>query len=43
MKMGAETLPSRVITEYSRTPFIWINLDGEPSGFAENPDNWIFI
>jgi hypothetical protein len=28
--------------KYSRTPLIRINLDGEPSGYAENPDNWIF-
>jgi hypothetical protein len=29
--------------EYSRTPIIRINSDGEPSGYAENPDNWIFV
>jgi hypothetical protein len=29
--------------EYSRTPFIRINLDSELSGYAENPDNWIFL
>jgi len=28
---------------YSRTPLIRINWDGEPSGYAENPDNWIFF
>jgi len=28
---------------YSRSPHIWINWDGEPSGYAENPDNWIFL
>jgi len=27
---------------YGRTPLIRINWDGEPSGYAENPDNWIF-
>jgi len=27
----------------SRTPHIRINWDGEPSGYAENPDNWIFL
>jgi hypothetical protein len=43
MNMGAVTLPFRVITEYSRTPLIRINWDGEPSGYAENPDDWIFI
>ena len=29
-------------TKYSRTPIIRINWDGEPSGYAEIPDNWIF-
>ena len=28
---------------YSRTPQIRINSEGEPSGHAENPDNWIFL
>jgi hypothetical protein len=28
---------------YSRTPLIRINWDGEPSGYAENTDNWIFL
>jgi hypothetical protein len=27
----------------SRTPFIRINWDGDPSGYEENPDNWIFL
>jgi hypothetical protein len=27
-------------TKYSRTPIIWINWDDDPSGYAENPDNW---
>ena len=26
-----------------RTPLIRINWDGEPSGYAEKPDNWIFL
>jgi hypothetical protein len=30
-------------TLYSRAPLIRINLDGEPSGYAEIPDNWIFL
>ena len=30
-------------TKYSRTPRILINWDGEPSGYAENPDDWIFL
>ena len=29
--------------KYSRTPHIRIHLDGEPSGYAENPNNWIFF
>jgi hypothetical protein len=29
--------------KYGRTPFIRINWDGAPSGYAENPDNWIFL
>ena len=28
---------------YSRIPLFRINCDGEPSGCAENPDNWIFL
>jgi len=27
---------------HSRTPLIRVNWDGKPSGYAENPDNWIF-
>jgi hypothetical protein len=30
-------------TKCSRTPLIRINWDGEPSGYAENPDNQIFF
>jgi hypothetical protein len=30
-------------TDYSRTPLILTNWDGEPSGYAENPDYWIFL
>jgi hypothetical protein len=29
--------------EYSRTSLILINWDGEPSGYAENPDKWILL
>jgi hypothetical protein len=36
-------LPGLSHVEYSRTPLIRINWDGEPSGYAEIPDNWIFI
>jgi hypothetical protein len=28
---------------YSRTPLIRINWEEEPTGHAENPDNWIFL
>ena len=29
--------------QVSKTPLIRINWDGEePSGYAENPDNWTF-
>jgi hypothetical protein len=28
---------------HSRAPLIRINWGGEPSGYAENTDNWIFI
>jgi hypothetical protein len=31
------------VSRYSRTPLIRINWDGEPSGYAENPDNSILI
>jgi hypothetical protein len=27
---------------YCRSPFIWINWGAEPSGYAENPNNWVF-
>jgi hypothetical protein len=29
--------------KYSITPIIRINCDRQPSGYAENPDNWIFL
>ena len=28
---------------HNRAPLIRHNWDGEPSGLAENPDNWIFV
>ena len=31
------------VCKYSRTPLIRINWNGEPSGYAENGDNWIFL
>jgi hypothetical protein len=27
----------------SKSPIVLINWDGDPSGYAENPDNWIFV
>jgi len=32
-----------VVKNVFRTPLIRINWDGEPSGYVENPDNWIFL
>ena len=32
-----------IYVTYSRTPVTRINWDGEPSGYAENLDNWIFL
>jgi len=29
--------------KYSTIVCIWINWDGEPSRYAENPDNWTFL
>jgi len=29
--------------QIQQTCTIRINWDGEPSGYAENPDNWIFL
>jgi len=29
--------------EYSRTPIVRVNWDGEPTGYVENPDNGIFL
>ena len=38
------TMPFKAnLRHYSRTPLIWINWDDEPSGYAENLDNCIFI
>jgi hypothetical protein len=35
--------PKTAYMNYSRTQLIRVNWDGGPSGFAENPDNWIFL
>jgi hypothetical protein len=29
--------------KYSKIPLIWINWEDEPSGYAENPHNWISL
>jgi len=29
--------------KYNTNPHMRINWNGEPSGYAENPDNWIFL
>jgi hypothetical protein len=29
--------------KYGKTPLIRINWEGEPSGYAEHSDNWIFL
>jgi len=39
----SNTVQTRIVKPYSRTPLTWINWNSEPSGYAENPDNWIFI
>jgi len=31
------------LKKIGRTPLMRINCEGEPSGYAENPDNWIFL
>jgi len=28
---------------YSRTALVRINWNSEPPGYAENPDNWIYL
>jgi hypothetical protein len=38
---GIKRRPS--ISKYSITPIIWNNWDRETFGYAENPDNWIFL
>jgi len=45
MRTGCvHTLRMRLFrSQYSITPLIPINWEGTPSGYAENPDNWIFL
>jgi len=31
------------IDKYIKTPLIRIKCDDEPSGYADYPDNWIFL
>jgi hypothetical protein len=38
-----QKIPENVVEQCGKTPLIGINLDGEPSGQAENPHNTIFI
>jgi hypothetical protein len=38
-----EVYYEKVVLVYSRTPFIRINWDGEPSEYLENSDNRIFL
>ena len=40
---NSETKILTYCTKCSRTPIIRISLDGELSGYADNPDNWIFL
>ena len=43
---GVTSQTSECLTQlhkYSITSPIRINCDGQPSGYAENPDNWIFL
>ena len=30
-------------SHYSKTPLVRIKWEGDPSGYAENPDNWILL
>jgi len=39
----SNTPASLAMSIHSRTPLIRINWDDESSGYAENPDNWIFL
>jgi hypothetical protein len=36
-------LINAAVYKYGKTPLIGINSDGEPSRYAECPDNWIFF
>jgi len=36
-------VPQFVAVWFITAEFIWINWDGKPSGYAEIPDNWIFL
>jgi len=38
-----ERIIIKLVLKYSRTPPLRVNWDSEPSGNAENPDNWIFL
>ena len=40
---GQDSVRAVWSSHYSKTPLIRINWDGDPSGYAEHPDNWIFL
>jgi hypothetical protein len=40
---GKTSFDFKAHMKYGRTPLIWSNWDGQPSGYAENPDNWSFL
>ena len=41
--VGFVILPLRNNSKAGKTPRNRINWNGEPSGYAEIPDNWIFV
>ena len=41
--MGELNTQPPLVTRLNRTPLIRINWEGEPSYYAENPDEWIFL
>ena len=42
-KHSVQNAPQWNNCQYSRTPLVQINLDGEPSRYVENLDNCIFL
>ena len=43
LRFAREVFVCFISSTYSRTPLVRINWDGETTGYAENPDNWIFL